>query len=297
MADISLHYVELRNGETIAYRERAGGTRPLVLVHGNMTSSVHWDVLMEAMPPEYKIYAVDLRGFGESSYHTPINSLHDFADDLHEWAQQVGLPSFILMGWSTGGGVSMDFAADHPHKVEKLILLASVGTRGYPIFKKDEHGQPDMRQPLRTKEEISQDLVQVLPILRAYETKDKATLRQVWEMLIYHNTKPDEAQYDKYLDDMLTQRNLVDVDYALAMFNISNKTTIMGEGNGKAGNISMPTLVISGRKDRVVPEQMALDIREDIGENARIHYLDTGHSALVDDLGALVQVVTEFIEE
>lgn len=297
LADISLHYVELRNGETIGYREREGGTRPLVLVHGNMTSSVHWDVLMEAMPPEYKIYAVDLRGFGESSYHTPINSLHDFADDLHEWAQQVGLPSFILMGWSTGGGVSMDFAADHPHKVEKLILLASVGTRGYPIFKKNEHGQPDMTQPLRTKEEISQDLVQVLPILRAYETKDKAMLRQVWEMLIYHDTKPDEAQYDKYLDDMLTQRNLVDVDYALAMFNISNKTTIMGEGSGKAANISMPTLVISGRKDRVVPEQMALDIREDIGENARIHYLDTGHSALVDDLGALVQVVTEFIEE
>lgn len=44
LADISLHYVELGNGETMAYREREGGTRPLVLVHGNMTSSVHWDV-------------------------------------------------------------------------------------------------------------------------------------------------------------------------------------------------------------------------------------------------------------
>ncbi|MBN6187079.1 alpha/beta hydrolase [Aneurinibacillus sp. BA2021] len=281
----------------MAYREREGGTRPLVLVHGNMTSSVHWDVFMEAMPPDYKIYAVDLRGFGESSYRTPVNSLHDFAADLNEWARRVGLPSFLLMGWSAGGGVCMDFAADHPDKVEKLILLASVSTRGYPIFKKDEHGQPDMTQPLRTKEEISQDLVQVLPILRAYETGDKAVLRQLWDMLIYHDTKPDEARYEKYLDDMLTQRNLVDMDYALAMFNISGRTTMLGEGNGKAANISMPTLVISGRKDRVVPERMALDIQEDIGENARIHYLDTGHSPLIDDLGTLVQVVTAFIEE
>lgn len=57
---------------------------------------------MEAMPPDYKIYAVDLRGFGESSYRTPVNSLHDFAADLNEWARRVGLPSFLLMGWSAG---------------------------------------------------------------------------------------------------------------------------------------------------------------------------------------------------
>lgn len=297
MADISLHYVELSNGETMAYRERTGGTRPLVLVHGNMTSSLHWDVLMEALPSEYKIYAVDMRGFGESSYHTPVDSLHDFAVDLNEWTEKVGLSSFMLMGWSTGGGVAMDFAADHSQKVNKLILLASVGTRGYPIFKKDEHGQPIMTQPLHTKEEIAQDLVQVLPILRAYETKDKDTLRQIWEMLIYHDNKPDEARYERYLDDMLTQRNLVDVDYALAFFNISREITVMGQGNGKASDITMPVLVLSGRKDRVVPEQMALDIQKDIGKNARIHYLDTGHSALIDDLPGLIQVITEFIED
>ncbi|GEN34455.1 intracellular short-chain-length polyhydroxyalkanoate depolymerase [Aneurinibacillus danicus] len=297
VADISLQYVQLANGERIGYRERAGGTRPLVLVHGNMTSSVHWDVFMEALPPEYKVYAVDMRGFGESSYHTPIDSLHDFALDLDDWARIVGLSSFVLMGWSTGGGVAMDFAADHPDKVEKLVLLASVGTRGYPIFKKDEHGQPDITQPLRTKEEIALDLVQVLPILRAYETRDKDTLRQIWEMLIYHDNKPDETRYDRYLEDMLTQRNLVDVDYALAMFNISSETTVMGEGNGKASKITMPVLVLSGKKDRVVPEQMALDIQKDIGENARLRYLDTGHSALIDDLPGLVRVVTEFIEE
>ncbi|WP_276913597.1 alpha/beta fold hydrolase [Aneurinibacillus aneurinilyticus] len=296
MADISLHYVELSNGETIAYRERAGGVRPLVLVHGNMTSSLHWDVLMESLPSKYKIYAVDMRGFGESSYHTPIDSLHDFAVDLNEWTEKVGLSSFVLMGWSTGGGVAMDFAADHPQKVNKLILLASVGTRGYPIFQKDEHGQPIMTQPLHTKEEIAQDLVQVLPILRAYEAKDKNTLRQIWEMLIYHDNTPDEARYERYLDDMLTQRNLVDVDYALAFFNISHEITVMGEGNGKVSDITMPVLVLSGRKDRVVPEQMALDIQKDIGENAHIHYLDTGHSALIDDLPGLIQVITEFIE-
>jgi pimeloyl-ACP methyl ester carboxylesterase len=296
MANISLQYVELANGETFAYREREGGTRPIVLVHGNMTSSAHWDVLMKALPADYKVYAVDMRGFGASSYRHPIDSLHDFAEDLEDWTNKVGLAFFVLVGWSTGGGVAMDFAADHPEKVEKLILLASVSTRGYPIFKKNEHGRPDFAYPLRTKEEIAQDPVQVLPILRAYETRDKVMLRHIWESLIYHDHKPDEKQYDIYLEDMLTQRNLVDVDYALATFNISNETTMMGPGSGKADKITMPVLILSGKKDRVVPEQMAKDIQQDIGENAYIHYLDTGHSPLIDDLPGLVHVITEFVE-
>ena len=41
--------IQLANGETMAYRKRSGGGHPLVLVHGNMTSSKHWDILMDAL--------------------------------------------------------------------------------------------------------------------------------------------------------------------------------------------------------------------------------------------------------
>ena len=65
---MTLQKVTLANNEQIAYRERDGGEKIVILVHGNMTSSKHWDVLMDALDPKYKVYALDLRGFGESSY-------------------------------------------------------------------------------------------------------------------------------------------------------------------------------------------------------------------------------------
>lgn len=77
--------MKLDNGEEIAYREREGGDKVVILVHGNMTSSVHWDVVMESLSPEFKVYAIDLRGFRESSYPKPITEIADFSDDLKKW--------------------------------------------------------------------------------------------------------------------------------------------------------------------------------------------------------------------
>lgn len=113
----------LDNGETISYRERYGGEQVLVLVHGNMTSSQHWDVLIDALDPKYKLYALDLRGFGESSYHTRIQGIADFAADLRGFVDALGLETFHLVGWSTGGVICMQFVADNPGYCEKLVLL------------------------------------------------------------------------------------------------------------------------------------------------------------------------------
>ncbi|BFH12125.1 hypothetical protein J6TS7_08350 [Paenibacillus dendritiformis] len=94
-----------------------------------MNSSYHWDVALERLDPRYKLYAIDLRGFGISTYHQPIRALRDFADDVKLFARELGLDRFAVMGCSTGGGVAMELAADWPEAVTKLILLASVSTR------------------------------------------------------------------------------------------------------------------------------------------------------------------------
>ena len=294
--DIKLKSVEIPNGETLGYRERGGGEEVLVLVHGNMTSSKHWDLFIENIDDKYKIYAVDLRGFGISSYNQPIDSLHDFAEDLKLFVDQLGLKGFNLMGWSTGGGVIMDFTADNQDYVKKLILMESVGTRGYPIFKKDENGQPIPGELLSTKEEIAKDPVQVVPVLQAYEKQDKETMKMIWNNTIYTHNQPAPDKYDEYLEDMFTQRNLVDVDYALAHFNISNEHNGLEEGNGKAQKIDVPTLILWGTNDLVVTEEMAQNINNDIGDNAELIYLkDCGHSPIIDDLDQLLENVIEFL--
>lgn len=294
---IELKSVTLSNGETLGYREAGSGDKLLLLIHGNMTSSKHWQPVLEAMPDGYRMIAVDMRGFGISSYHQPINSLRDFADDIMELVRQLDLKDFAVAGWSTGGGVAMELVANYPGYANKLILLESVGYTGYPLYRKDANGQPIVGDHLTTKEEIAQDPVQVLPILNAYQNKDKATLKMIWNALIYTHNQPDEATYDEYLDDMLTQRNLVDVDYALAHFNMSHEHNGTSEGSGLIDRIEIPTLVLWGRRDLVVPEYMATTTAAAIGDNAKLVYLENcGHSPLVDDLDTMLATWLEFLE-
>ena len=175
--------------------------------------------------------------------------------------------------------------------------MESVGTKGYPIFKKDENGKPIPGELLSTKEEIANDPVQVLPVLNAYENKDKDTMKMIWNNTIYTDNQPSPEKYDEYLEDMFTQRNLVYVDYALAHFNISNENNGLEDGNGKAEKIKAPTLVLYGENDKVVTEQMAKDINNDIGANAQLKYLkNCGHSPLIDDLDQLLENILNFID-
>lgn len=287
--------VPLPNGETQGYRVRPGGDKVVLLIHGNMTSSLHWDVVLEKMDRRFTLYAVDLRGFGESTYHRPIASLADFADDVRQFLDVVGLSRVSVVGWSTGGGVAMELAANWPERVEKLVLLASVSTRGYPFYAHDSEGLSPGRR-LRTKEEIARDPGKTLPILTAYQKKDKAFLRALWEALIYTRNRPPEERYERYLDDMLTQRNLVDVYHALNMFNISTVHNGVVPGSGRVNQIVAPTLVVWGRQDLVVTEAMTREIVEDFGGRVRLVVLDgCGHSPLIDDLPALLRVLTEFL--
>lgn len=294
---IKLNSIVLPNGEIMGYRKVGEGEKVLILVHGNMSSSQHWDTVMESMPQDFTTYAIDMRGFGISTYNTPVNSLRDFSEDLKLFADILKLKKFSLAGWSTGGGVIMYFAIDYPEYVDKLILVESVGIKGYPMFRKDEKGHPILGEFLKTKEEIANDPVQVIPILNAYRDKNRDFLRIVWDSAIYTFNKPSEERYEKYLDAMLQQRNLVDIDYSLVHFNISDEHNGVVQGTGEVHKIKAPTLVIQGKNDLVVPMEMGVGIAEGIGENARLELLDNGgHAPMTDDLDRFMNLILSYLE-
>jgi len=292
-----LQKVELESGETIAYRQRSGGEQVIVLVHGNMTSSKHWDLLIEELDPKYNLYALDLRGFGESSYHTRVESIADFARDLKGFVDALGLNSFHLVGWSTGGVICMQFIADYPGMCEKLVLLASASTRGYPFYGTNADGTPDVLTRLQTIEEVEHDVGKTKAVQELYDTKNREGLKAVWNSLIYTQKQPEETKYEEYVTDMLTQRNLADVYHSLNHFNISGIHNGVKEGLDQAKDISIPVLVLRGDRDYVVSEQMTQQIVEDIGENAKyVRLLNSGHSPLIDDLQQVTQRIEEFLE-
>ncbi|EKN64542.1 alpha/beta fold hydrolase [Schinkia azotoformans] len=293
--EISLKTVMLANGETLGYRERDGGDRVLLLIHGNMTSSKHWDLVMEALPENFKVYAVDLRGFGISTYYKPIETIKDFSDDVKQFVDALALEYFSICGWSTGGAVAMQFTVDYPKAVNKIILLASASTRGYPFYSVNAFGQ---QVRLTKKEEVLKDFTKAIPVLCAYQNRDKLFLRNMWDFVIYNNNKPNSARYEEYLEDMLTQRNLVDVYQALNLYNISGVPNGINEGTNQAKNINVPTLVLWGENDLVVSEKMTKEIVEDLGENATLKVLrNCGHSPLVDGLDQLVNEMVTFLNE
>jgi len=292
-----LKTIELKNGETLGYRKSGKGEKIILLVHGNMSSSKHWDTVMASLPAHYTAYAVDLRGFGASSYNSRISSLKELSEDLKLFVDQLGLNKFSLVGWSTGGGVVMHFAIDYPNQVEKLILVESVGIKGYPMLKKDEKGQPLLGEFLKTKEEIEADPIQVKPILDAYKEKNKEFIRLVWDSAIYTFKKPDEERYANYLDDIIKQRNLVDIDYALVYFNISDEHNGVVQGSGEISKLKTPTLVIQGEDDLVVPKTMGIGIAEVMGEIARLELLPNGgHAPIEDNLGRFMNLIIDFLE-
>lgn len=295
---VEMKKVDLPNGESIAYREREGGVKNVLLIHGNMTSSKHWDLLIDKMDPAYKIYALDMRGFGESSYHKANLSIKDFSDDVKLFVDEIGMKDFSIIGWSTGGAVGMQFAADYPGYCEKLILLASASTRGYPFFGTSPEGLPDVNNRIASYDDVKADLGKTVAVQTAYEQQNREFLKAMWNMLIYTNRRPEEEHYEEYVDDMLTQRNLAEIYHSLNTFNISAVNNGLLEGTNQVKDIQIPVLVLRGDRDLVVTQRMTEEIIEDFEGRAKfVELKDCGHSPLVDDLAQLQQHIEEFLAE
>lgn len=128
---------------SVGILERSGddpGTAPeqtIVLVHGNVSSSLFWQELMQDLPSDLRVIAIDLRGFGETE-SLPVDAtrgVRDFSDDLHATLTALGLGSVHLVGWSLGGGVVMQYALDHP--ALSLTLSAPISPYGFGGTRRD----------------------------------------------------------------------------------------------------------------------------------------------------------------
>ncbi|MFJ4039335.1 alpha/beta hydrolase [Microbacterium sp. NPDC090007] len=109
----------------------------VVFVHGNVSSSLFWQEIMQDLPSDLRVIAVDLRGFGRTE-HSPIDAtrgVRDFSDDLYATLQALEIPEAHLVGWSMGGGVVMQYALDHP--VRSLTLQAPVSPYGFGGTRRD----------------------------------------------------------------------------------------------------------------------------------------------------------------
>ena len=293
MEAIERREIRIKSKEMIAYRYRQGGKHTLVLLHGNMASSQQYDYFMENVDKAFTLYALDMRGFGNSSYFTRIDSLDTFAEDLKEFADAIGLKTFTVVGWSLGGNVAMRFAIEYPEHVEKLVLLAPPSVKGMPVRKRTLFGLCPSRRFLTTREGMEKHVAKVENWKLLHRRR---RLKAMLNRTRYNNQKPLKARYDNYLNELMMQRNLADVKLALARFNISEEHNGVVSGTGEASQIDAPTLIIHGNKDRAVPLAAAHENKRAIGDNAEVHVVKNGdHALMMGSLGELMNVVETFV--
>ena len=108
--DIELHYVE------------AGEGFPLVLLHGNGEDHSYFEHQMEPFSRRYRVIAPDTRGHGASPRGEAPFTLYQFAEDLKEFLDGLGISRCHLLGFSDGGNIALIFALKYPQYIEKLVV-------------------------------------------------------------------------------------------------------------------------------------------------------------------------------
>ena len=288
-------YVTLKNGETYAYLEKGTGDKVLVLIHGNLSSSVYYKPLIDRLPDDIRVIAPDLRGFGNSSYQNPFDSLATLATDIQLLLSELKISKAHIAGWSLGGGVAMEFAARYPRSTEKLILINSTTHKGYPIFKKDAQNAPIFTEGYKNKDDMAKDPIQVKPILEAIATENAFFMSYIYDLTIYTNKKPSPEDSQLYIAETLKQRALVDADFALASLNMSDTPNLYAKGDGSIKQIKADTLMFWGTLDKTVPEYMVLDNLKALPNAKYVKFDDCGHSPLVDKPDELANEILAFI--
>ncbi len=285
----------LKNGEKLAYLEQGKGDQTLLLVHGNLSSGVYYTPLLERLPEDIHVLTPDLRGFGDSTYKSRGLALSDYAEDLKLFLDQKHIHKVDLVGWSLGGGVAMELAARYPEIVNKLILISSTTHKGYPIFKKDEKGQMLIGQTYDSPEALANDPVQVLPLLNAIKNKDSATMSYIYNLTVYSVNKPTEEDAKILTEEALKQRNLADVDWALAQLNLSDEPNAYQKGSGLINHIACPVLHMRGNQDLTVPAYMLDENVNALPHSKVIHYDQCGHSPFIDVPDQIAKDILDFI--
>ncbi len=279
--------------ETLAYLDEGQG-EVVLMIHGNMSSSVHYEPLISRISHQYRCIAVDLRGFGDSTYNQRFDTLAELADDVNAFLEALQIPAVYLVGWSNGGGVGLQLCARHPEKVKKFFDIEGAGLKGYPLYQKDESFQ-STGKPYANKEAMAADPMQVGPVLRIFATQDAAMMTAIWDATIYTVNKPSREENEAWMAETLKQRNLMDLDWALANMNMSHEATPYGPGDGSIQQITCPVALTMGEQDIVVPSYMVMDNFNALGDLATLlPYENCGHSPMVDCPDRLAKDVLSF---
>ncbi len=147
------------------YYEEGGAGAPVVLLHDGLVHAVAWDANWEPLCRKFHVVRYDRRGYGRSDIpkarFSPV-------EDLAAVLAHARMPRATLVGCSSGAGLAVDFAIEHPDRVEQLILIGPVlhgmATSGHFFARGEKNNAPLAKGDVKAAaENWSKDRYQIAP--------------------------------------------------------------------------------------------------------------------------------------
>ncbi len=256
-----------------------GQGSPLLLIHGLGASCEYWRYNVRALSQGCRVYAFDLPGFGRSDKRIDDYSL-DFAGEfVAAFLDAQGVDRASLVGNSLGGGVSLQFAVQYPHRLEKLVLVDSGG--------------------LGSELPLSFRLLKI-PLLgefMAWAWGTRPGMRLTLRSIVY---KP-RVMTDEFVDQMAELARLPgarEMLLSVARMGIDfrgQNMKLLEPFLSRVPEIEAPTLIIWGAQDPILPLAHA-QIAHQMIRNSRLHILDRcGHLPQIEKPEEFNQLVLGFL--
>ena len=279
-ANTESKFVEI-DGMNVHYRDEGirNDSTPIILIHGTGASLHTWEGWVNALKKEHRVIRLDLPAYGLTGPNPNKDYSQAFYSSfMNDFLSKIGVNRCIMAGNSLGGSITWNFAVQFPEKVTKMIL---VDAGGYPTKSKSVPvafqlaGWPVVKNLFKyiTPRSIVQKSVE-----NVYADKSKVS-----EELIdrYYDLSLREGNREAFIDRMSEFRN----------------KGISADNSGKIKGLSMPTLIIWGDKDFLIPLDVAEKFHADLPNDTLVVFKNLGHTPMEEDAEKTVAVVKEFLKK
>ena len=256
------------NDDVKLYWEEEGSGDPLLLIMGLGYTLDMWHRVRPLLTERFRVISFDNRGVGKSDVPEPGYSIADMANDARAVLDDAGVESAHVLGVSMGGYIAQALALEHPESVRSLVLGCTACGGPDAVI-----AEPEVLQTLTARGSMSAEEGVRVMIPYVY---DPGTPRELIEddLAIRLRTYPTEAGYMGQLKAISTLDTWKRLD-----------------------EIRVPTLVIHGRSDRLVPYGNGEDLARRI-PGAKFESLDNAsHIFFTDQPAATSEAILAFFDE
>jgi pimeloyl-ACP methyl ester carboxylesterase len=252
----------------IAYRIQGRG-EPLLLIMGLGGTYDIWDpTLLGELAQHYQVITFDNRGIGKTTLGTQRCTIPRFADDTAGLLEALGIDHASVLGWSLGSHVAQELVLNHPRRVDRLILYASL-CGGREAIRRPE----TMAQFTDTSGGPRQQAERLLNLILPPEwVRDH--LPYVLEIFVHPLHQVSQASIDMQVQAEHEWAGTWD----------------------RLGQISRPTLVITGTDDQATPPANSLILAERIPQAWLAYFSGGGHGMMCQYPQQFAATIRSFLQ-